>query len=112
MGDVACSGVFFIVKRDMLCSVPFSIIKDWKFLQADINNPYTEVFWLWVYFLNVFPSPFVVIFACLELGQFVRSQEGETKRKAAVSHLGDDASDNFDFSYQESENMNIWPQML
>lgn len=51
-------------------------------------------------------------FSCLELGQFARSQEGKTKRKAAVSQSGDDASDSFDFSCQESEKMNIGPQML
>lgn len=68
-------------KGIFLSSLPFSITKDCKFSQVGINNPCIEVFCLWVYFENIFPSGFVVIFVCLELGQFARSQEGKTKRK-------------------------------
>lgn len=55
-------GTFFSCEKGDSFLFTFQYYKNWKFSQAGLNHLYIEDFCLWVYFLNVFPSAFVMIF--------------------------------------------------
>lgn len=73
----------------MLLFLSLSIVKDsWKTGSSHRQIWIISIYWFsrsGFIFLNVFLSPSLMFFLCLELGQFIRRQEEKSKRKMAIS---------------------------